>query len=113
MPRGGYRKESGRRSTWKSGKTKPVRVPVSLAEKVMEIARILDEGGDPGSSRAIDLSGIVIVQTSQGPAVHLVDLIRAGYTIKPERLARWIKGYEPQRSDLDEMVEKALEEYEQ
>lgn len=113
MPRGGYRAGSGRRSTWKSGKTKLVRVPATLSEKVMEIARILDEGGDLDSGKDVDLSGISIIQTRQGPAVCLADLVKAGYTIKPERLARWIKMPDSQRSELDEMVEKALEEYEQ
>jgi hypothetical protein len=44
MPRG------GRRSTtwgaeWKSGKTTVIRVPESLVEELLRLARILDEGG--------------------------------------------------------------------
>ncbi len=45
MPKG------GRRSTtwipaWKSGKTTVIRVPEALEEKLLEIARLLDEGED-------------------------------------------------------------------
>lgn len=45
MPKG------GRRSTtwapaWKSGKTTVIRVPEALKERLMEIARLLDEGGE-------------------------------------------------------------------
>ncbi len=31
---------------WNSGKTKPIRVPITLAERVLEYARALDDGGD-------------------------------------------------------------------
>ncbi len=45
MPKG------GRRSTtwtpgWRSGKTTVIRVPEVLAEKLLEIARVLDDGGE-------------------------------------------------------------------
>lgn len=31
-------------STWRSGKTKMIRVPIALAEKILEYARALDSG---------------------------------------------------------------------
>jgi hypothetical protein len=31
-------------STWRSGKTKMIRVPITLAEKILEYARALDSG---------------------------------------------------------------------
>ena len=34
------------KSTWNSGKTKTIRVPVVLAERILEYARALDDGGD-------------------------------------------------------------------
>lgn len=40
--RGGKRKGSGRRSTWSTTDTKVIRVPVSLADQLLEIARYLD-----------------------------------------------------------------------
>ena len=37
-------------STWNSGATKTIRVPVALADAVIEYARILDSGGLPSTS---------------------------------------------------------------
>lgn len=45
MPRGGFREKSGRKSPWKSGETRTIRVPETLADRLMEIARWLDQGG--------------------------------------------------------------------
>lgn len=48
MTRGGHREKAGRKSTWKSGfryeETKLIRVPIQLAEKLLEIAHKLDSG---------------------------------------------------------------------
>ena len=48
MPRGGKRKGSGRKSTWKSGckfeDTKLIRVPKAIAPQILEIAHKLDSG---------------------------------------------------------------------
>jgi hypothetical protein len=46
MNRGGYRKGSGRKSPWKSGDTRTIRVPEILADRLLEIAHWLDEGGN-------------------------------------------------------------------
>ena len=46
MNRGGYRKGSGRKSPWKSGETRTIRVPEALADRLLEIAHWLDEGGN-------------------------------------------------------------------
>lgn len=94
MARGGKREGSGGRPSWKNGKTKPVRVPIALADKILEIARILDEEGlnEPVTrSKTLDLSGIAIYSSKDGPVVRLSDLVRAGYEIRPERLARNLK----------------------
>lgn len=93
MPRGGKREGAGGRPSWRNGRTKPVRVPVALAEKILEIARILDEEGlaEPEAeteSRVIDLTGVSVLSSKNGPVVRLADLVRIGYQIKPERLAR-------------------------
>lgn len=100
--RGGKREGSGGKPTWKYGKTKPVRVPVALADKILEIARLLD--GDEFEDielqdfleimrhpRLIDLSGITIRFVKDGPAVHLADLVKAGYEIKPIQLVQNLK----------------------
>lgn len=46
MNRGGYRKGSGRKSPWKSGETRTIRVPEVLADRLIEIAHWLDGGND-------------------------------------------------------------------
>ena len=45
MPKGGRRSTTWKPS-WKSGKTTVIRVPEALAEKLLEVARVLDEGGE-------------------------------------------------------------------
>jgi hypothetical protein len=46
MSRGGFRKGSGRKSTWASGctfeQTKLIRVPIAIADRLLEIAHTLD-----------------------------------------------------------------------
>lgn len=42
MPRGGARPGSGPDSSWKSGKTRTIRVPEVLAAQILQIARKLD-----------------------------------------------------------------------
>jgi hypothetical protein len=49
MPRGGSRENSGRKPTWNLGETKAVRIPVAIADTILEIARRLDEGESPES----------------------------------------------------------------
>ena len=102
MPRGGYRKGAGGKPTWQHGKTKVVRVPEALADKILEIARILDGGVSLVDvteskdevvtlSKAIDLSGISVRAFRGGPGVYLADLIAAGYEIRPEKLAQSVR----------------------
>lgn len=47
MPRGGARENSGRKPKWNLGETKAIRVPVAIAEMLLEIAKRLDEGEKP------------------------------------------------------------------
>ncbi|HEY9633114.1 MAG TPA: hypothetical protein V6D14_06900 [Coleofasciculaceae cyanobacterium] len=49
MPRGGARENSGRKPKWNLGETKAIRVPVAIADTLMEIAKRLDEGEKPES----------------------------------------------------------------
>lgn len=97
MPRGGYREGSGGKPTWKHGKTKVIRVPEVLAEKVIEYARRIDsflavESAINSSlisvteSKVINLSGIPTYSFDKGSAVYLSDLIAFGYQIKPDGL---------------------------
>lgn len=103
MPRSNSteRPGSGSKPTWASGKTKVIRVPELLADQLLEIARILDKGGsvsvvpllDDKSSKekVIDLSGISIQQSKGAIAIHLEDLVRAGFEIRPLGLAKIVQ----------------------
>lgn len=102
MPRGGYRLGSGGKSSWSHGKTKVIRVPEALAEKLLEIARLLDteeslvevteSKNEPVTkSKVVNLSGISVRSFRDGPGIYLADLLAAGYEIQPERLSRSIK----------------------
>lgn len=116
MARGGRREGAGGRPAWKHGKTKPVRVPIALAEKILEIAKILDEGKFEDSdnleefeepvtaSKAIDLTGVAILYSKDGPVVRLADLVRVGYEIRPERLVRSLKVKPSGSLDLDGLL---------
>ena len=110
--RGGKREGSGGKPTWRYGKTKPVRVPVALAEKILEIARVLDEEGLESpvtSSKVIDLTGIAIYSSKDGAMVRLMDLLRAGYEIQPERLVRNLKLKPSLSSEIDNLLEGQYE----
>lgn len=116
MPRGGYRVGAGSKPTWNCGKTKTIRVPELLADRVLEISRLLDEGQSLGSettSKVVDLSGVVILHTTNGPVVRLVDLLRAGYEIRPERLVRSLKLKAQEdlkrKGDLESLIEEFYE----
>lgn len=86
MPRGGRRLGAGGKHKWIHGETKVIRVPVALADQVLAIARILDEGKsleDVTPSKTINLSGISVKYLKNGPVVYLQDLLKAGYKIRP------------------------------
>jgi hypothetical protein len=116
MARGGRREGAGGRPAWKYGKTKPVRVPIALAAKILEIAKILDEGKFEDSdnleefeelvtaSKVIDLTGIAILYSKDGPVVRLADLVRVGYEIRPERLVRNLKAKPSEPLSLDGLL---------
>lgn len=114
--RGGKREGAGGKPTWRYGKTKPVRVPVALAEKILEIARVLDEELDEEglessvtSSKVIDLTGVAIYSSKDGPVVRLADLLRMGYEIQPERLVRNLKVKPSLSSEMYNLLEGQYE----
>ena len=43
MPKGGLRSTSWK-PTWKHGATKTIRVPIRLADQILQLAKLLDEG---------------------------------------------------------------------
>lgn len=125
MPRGGYRAGAGGKSTWKHGKTKTIRVPDALADKVLEIARVLDEqdlskdevvktilsSEVKTESKVIDLTGVAIHAHQRGPAIYLLDLMRAGYEIKPENLSRSLKAKAEEALSHKRNLESFIEEF--
>lgn len=106
MPRGGKRDGAGGKFKWSYGKTKVIRVPEALVDKVLEYVASLDQDNIlpvTGSSlkeigydhvtpsKVINLSGISIRSFKDGPGIYLADLVRMGYEIRPEALMRSVK----------------------
>ena len=52
---GGYRPGSGQKPKWKSGETKPLRIPVTLHEQVLAFTQLLDSGKQPLEFLSCDL----------------------------------------------------------
>ena len=90
MPRGGKRPGAGSKPTWKNGKTKTIRVPIAIAEEILELAKELDDKGvieRDTDSKVLDLSGIIAPEIRGRRFVFLDDLLKAGYEIHPLKLA--------------------------
>jgi hypothetical protein len=86
MTRGGKREGAGNKYKWNHGKTKVIRVPEAISDRVLEIAKIIDDGLSLDSvtqSKSIDLSGISVKMSDKGMFVYLKDLLNAGYKIRP------------------------------
>lgn len=107
MTRGGARAGAGSKSDWKSGKTKTIRVPEVLADRILEYAKQLDQDfvepttelviESVTASKVINLSGIS-VQTHNGKlVVYLEDLAKAGFEILPSSLGDMFKAILRQR----------------
>jgi len=103
MPRGGVRSNSGAKGKWKHGKTKLIRVPEELADKILEYAHKLDENAKIESetesktdsslgldsvmeSKVLDLSGISVATLKERTFVFLDNLLKSGYVLKPDAL---------------------------
>ena len=52
---GGHRPGSGQKPKWKSGETKPLRIPVTLHEQVLAFTQLLDSGEQPLELLSCDL----------------------------------------------------------
>lgn len=121
MPRGGRRKGAGGKSKWKHGKTKTIRVPQNLADKILDYAHKLDNEdiiehetesktvtGIPVTvnniSKTINLSGVPIQRYKGKSFLFLESLVNLGYEIEPrllaERVLEEIYKYQIQQGDL-------------
>jgi hypothetical protein len=96
MARGGRRLGAGSKLSWKHGKTKTIRVPIVLADEILQLARKMDESDllefmsdyDTKSNvLKLDLAGISIFKSEGRSYVYLEDLVKAGYILKPDLLA--------------------------
>ena len=90
MPRGGRRDGAGRKSTWVSGckfeDTKLIRVPVAIADRLLEIAHKLDSGmviGLETESLREELESLKRQVNSQSEArqLELIDNISKHYSL--------------------------------
>ncbi len=121
MTRGGVRLNSGAKGKWKHGKTKSIRVPEALAERILEYARNLDENAiienetesktdlnlgldSVAESKVLDLSGISVATLKDRTFVFLDNLLRCGYVLKPDALNDRV---------LTEIYKNSLKAYEQ
>lgn len=101
MPRGGRRDGAGGASTWNHGKTKTIRVPIDLADRLLEIARAMDDGEmittsssliEPVTeSKTIDLKGVSVTHLNGEIAIRLEDLVKLGYKLLPLTLAQMVE----------------------
>jgi hypothetical protein len=86
MPRGGIRPGAGGKFKWIHGKTTVIRVPEALANEILLLAQLLDEGktvDDVTQSKYLNLSGISIRSIGDKPAILLEDLLKAGFKVRP------------------------------
>jgi hypothetical protein len=100
MGRGGLRVGAGSKPAWKNGKTKTIRVPEVLADKIMEYAKNLDDGEiieSVSESKIINLSGIPLKTYNGKLVVYLEDLVKAGFEILPSTLGDMFKAILRQR----------------
>jgi hypothetical protein len=98
MARGGYRENSGRKTSWASGcgfdDTKTIRVPKSLADQITEIAHRLDAGEiiglDTESINALTKENFRIKEEQQKLQDEIekcrIELRRSRETIQPKQL---------------------------
>lgn len=105
MGRGGARLGAGAKSKWNSNKTKTIRVPEILVDKILKYAIKLDKNeiienvsesnvvpGNPGTefsvtNNTLNLSKISIHRSNGKSFIFIEDLIKAGYEIQPSKLA--------------------------
>lgn len=98
MPRGGRREGAGSKPKWMRGKTTVIRVPEVLADEVLRLAHLLDEGkpiDDVTQSKHLNLSGISVRYWKDEPVLLIRDLLKADFKIRPLNLVDRL------RKDLD------------
>lgn len=67
---GGSRPGAGNKYKWRHGETKAVRIPIALADKVLEVAKAIDSGEQVGNESVTQSSG-------EGKADYLMERLEA------------------------------------
>ena len=88
MPRGGMRCTSWK-ATWKHGATKTIRVPIALADRVLEITRALDEGEDATLADSLVTGNAqVIILLEANDVAIAVDALTTAIQLKLAAISR-------------------------
>jgi hypothetical protein len=94
MAKGGKREGSGAKPKWKHGKTTVIRVPIAIADEILDFARKLDSGHDLMFNTqfyGLDLSLLNVPQIRNKRFVFLQDILKLGYEIYPLSLAEDVR----------------------
>ena len=72
---GGAREGAGKKPGWKTGPTKPIRLPVTLHDAVYRYAKRLDEVMDPSNLESVTDSKMNYLLTDEMGAIHVQKVI--------------------------------------
>ena len=117
MPKGGLRSTSWK-PTWKHGATKTIRVPIALAEQILQLAKLLDEEHNINISsnslvtRKIEYEPLLDAQTKAMVACALstvLEMKRIAMTKESKKHTRANNSLIEQWRDEIEALQKAIE----
>ncbi len=117
MPKGGLRSTSWK-PTWKHGATKTIRVPIALAEQILQLAKLLDEEHNINISsnslvtRKIEYEPLLDAQTKAIVASALstvLEMKRIAMTKESKKHTRANNSLIEQWRDEIEALQKAIE----
>jgi hypothetical protein len=94
MTKGGKREGSGAKPKWKHGKTTVIRVPIAIADEILDFAKKLDSGNNSVLNTqfyGLDLSLLNVPQIRNKRFVFLQDILKLGYEIYPLSLAEDVR----------------------
>jgi len=109
MPRGGRRSTTWK-PTWKHGKTRTIRVPIVLADSILDLARILDEGKEvPVDSFVTGQNGDTVEKLDSEDRSAAIDALNTAISMKQIAISKESK----KRSKSDTLtIAKWLKEIE-
>ncbi len=95
---GGYRPGSGQKPKWKSGETKPLRIPVALHEQILGFTQLLDLGKQPHELLSCDLPEHLGSVTQSKPEMTKPNIDSVTESKNQERLSDFENVTEPNDS---------------